>query len=263
MGTTVHDFHAEEPELRRAMEQAVGGLAPPVDLVPAALALGRRRRAARVRLATAGGGVAAATLATVLVIGFVPRDDDARAQPPTSTVAEPGPVGPTLATPVPTEDAEDYHERAVDYRARVVAMLSEQLPEELGAVSTTDYDIAGYRASAENGVDSLVTFSATRADIDPDAGRCDENAAPGRCTEVRLSDGTPLAVNENSAGGTVFDLWARFAFGGVVATIGVAADAGTGSAVPVDSADLAALAESQEARELLLEGAELAQAMAS
>ncbi|MFD5321609.1 hypothetical protein [Streptomyces sp. NPDC127098] len=260
-GTTVHYFHAEEPELRRAMEHAVGGLAPPVDLVPGALLLGRRRRA-RARLATAGGGVAAAALATVLAVGFVPPgDDDMVAEPPASTATEPGLPGPTVSTPVPSQDNPESHARAVDYRARVSALLSELLPG-VGAVSATDYDIARYRGVTGSDAAYQITFSAT-PDADPDAWRCEASESTETCTELQLSGGTPAAVRTTPDGQSAAGLRVVFPYSGTEATVAVAADSGEEGALPVDVADLTAVAESQDARELLLEGAELAQSMAS
>ncbi|MDT0323617.1 hypothetical protein [Streptomyces millisiae] len=260
-GTTVHYFHAEEPELRRAMEHAVGGLAPPVDLVPGALLLGRRRRA-RARLATAGGGVAVAALATVLGVGFVPPGDDAVvAEPPASTATEPGLPGPTVSTPVPTPNNAESHARAVDYRARVAALLDELLPG-LGAVSATDYDIARYRAMTGSDAAYQITFSAT-PEVDANTGRCAASESAETCTELQLSDGTPAAVRTTPGGQSAAGLRVVFSYGGTEATVAVDADSGEEGALPVDVADLTAVAENQDARELLLEGAELAQAMAS
>ncbi|GAB2878837.1 hypothetical protein [Streptomyces mayteni] len=252
----MHDFHAEEPALRRVMEQAVDGLAPPADLVPRALTLGRRRRA-RIRLATAGGGLAVAAVTAALVVGYVPRGTDPTPASPVASGTSTGGTGAPMTTPE-TADVAD----PVDvYRARVMDTLDRLLPARAGSIVGLVDDSATYIGQTENG-DYRISLSATPSPGGT-GGSCSDAGFDGACQSYALDDGTPVAVWTESDGGADVSVRATFRQQDLVAEILVSTATNSGAPLVLSAEDLVAMANDDEVRDLLDEGAELAEEGAS
>ncbi|TDC76686.1 hypothetical protein [Streptomyces hainanensis] len=248
----MHDFNAEEPALRRAMEQAVDGLAPRVDLVPRALTLGRRRRA-RIRLATAAGGLAFAAVTAALVVDYVPRGTDPLPAPPVAS----GPSVEETGAPVSTPEAADAAEPVEIHRARVMDALDRLLPARAGSLESMTDGWDTYIGVTENGgyrIGLDAVPASGRAD-----GSCTDGGLDGLCRPYALDDGTPVAAWTESESGVDVSVRVRFQERDLVAEIVVDAATNPGMPLPLSAEDLVALANDEEVRDLIVEGAGLAE----
>ncbi|MFC3576934.1 hypothetical protein ACFOZ0_27385 [Streptomyces yaanensis] len=209
--------------VRDAMERTVEELPPLHDLVPAAVAQGRRRRA-RARLAIAAGVVCVAG-AVVFGAMMLPGggDGDTTVRPATSGTPSPhespDPVRKQepepYRTPVhiePTSDTERAmadlpqaeRERRAEFQQKAAVLLDKLLPDTVGLIRPVDLDVRRYQGETEDGKVFTIIFSVRPSDARsgtrpcPDApgalkgGSCERGTLPGgiEATSYRVFSGT-------------------------------------------------------------------------
>ncbi|MFD7260581.1 hypothetical protein [Streptomyces sp. NPDC059874] len=153
--------------VRDAMDRTTADLPPLPDLVGAARAQGRRRKA-RVRFAIGGGALAVAALGVAGAVAL-PVDNDKQkssgvinvAAPPSSPSTTPQP--PVHITPSPGETSMAHlppAERAKqeDFQNRAVPVLQSLLPPTVGTVQRTDLNVRMYHGT-KDGKTFTIMFS--------------------------------------------------------------------------------------------------------
>ncbi|MGW3243117.1 hypothetical protein [Streptomyces sp. NPDC001070] len=216
------DEHGSALLVRDAMEHAVAELPPALDLVPAAVVQGRRRRA-RVRVAVAAG-VACAIGAVVFGSAALPGGGGggttvrpaASTTPAPRTSKEPAPY----RTPVHIEPTSDTEESMADlppaerkrqegFQQQAAVLLDELLPDAVGLIRPVDLAVWRYQGETAGGKVFTVTLSVRPSGSvprttrhgdtcpeDPDSlrgGSCEQGTLPGgiKATAYRLVDGSP------------------------------------------------------------------------
>ncbi|MFF5808515.1 hypothetical protein [Streptomyces sp. NPDC012746] len=163
--------------VRHAMERTVAELAPIHDLVPAAMAQGRRRKA-RTRLAV-GAAVTCVAGAAVFASAMLPTGGGATTVRPAATTTpapQESPAPEPYRTPVhvePTREGEDEsaalpaaeRERREEFQQRAAVLLDELLPDAVGLIRPVDLNVRQFQGHAEGGTVFPVTFS-----VRPSAG---------------------------------------------------------------------------------------------
>ncbi|MFF3731745.1 hypothetical protein ACFYXM_15830 [Streptomyces sp. NPDC002476] len=216
----------EERLIREAMAEAAEGAPPLPDLVPVALAAGRRRRA-RARAAIGGGvmgvvalGVLGATLPswgtgagaggdTAQVGASSPVPGMSHGTPsPASTSPTPGfpmptpsHTGPSRAPvhiqPTPGESSmadlsAPERERQEEFQQQAAAVLDELLPPAFGTVRPVDLAVSRYQGGSGGHVFPVV-FSVRPTD-DPRKPCPYDSKTKYRCEEAALRDGIAARV---------------------------------------------------------------------
>ncbi|MET9735182.1 hypothetical protein ABZZ79_32470 [Streptomyces sp. NPDC006458] len=251
--------------VRDAMERTVADLPPVHDLVPTAVAQGRRRRA-RTRLAIAAGivCVAGAVLSGTVRLP-VGGDGDTTARYAASGTSGPG-ESPAperepepYRTPVhiePTSDEEtsmadlppDERKRQEEFQQRAAVLLDELLPDTVGAVRPVDLGVRQYQGATEDGKVFTISFSVrpshdgSRPKPCPDGpatrslkgGSCEQSTLPGgiEATSYRL----PVDVPETTA------TMVSFSYGDSDVELTVNPDTKAAASAPVTNEELLAVA---------------------
>ncbi|MFJ4870845.1 hypothetical protein [Streptomyces sp. NPDC088757] len=252
---------AGERALRHAMTEATDTLPPLPDLVPAAVRLGRRRRARARAVKTGGvfGLVTAAALGLALLNPWQGgREVDLPAAPPWPTVTATGPGRePVHVEPRPGETfpharlPEDRRARLDAFQQQAAVVLDELLPAAVGTIRPLDNDVRSYRGEP-GGPPYSVQFSVRpAADGDPETCRA-ESKKGVTCRAAALADGTPAEVTlapSNARGAREISL--GFRERGSDVRLSVAPDASATASAPVSPADLVRLADDDRFRGLV------------
>ncbi|MGW0785824.1 hypothetical protein [Streptomyces sp. NPDC002913] len=163
------------------MRRTADGLGPLPDLVPQAVARGRRRRA-RTRLALTAGAFGAVTLG---VLGAAAMSGGGSGPSPasgTGVAAAPAPYRtPVHVEPSPGEAEEGglsglpagERQRLEDFQQRAAVALDDALPDTVGTIRPVDSTVARYQGEADGNV-FTVHFTVRPAD----------GVAPGECRNV-------------------------------------------------------------------------------
>ncbi|MGV9242210.1 hypothetical protein [Streptomyces sp. NPDC003710] len=201
--------------VRDAMERTVEELPPLQDLVPAAVAQGRRRRT-RARLALAAG---IACVAGAVVCGSLtlPVGNDARTtvRPATNgtpsasaspdRVQEPEPYRtPVHIAPTSDDERATAHlpaaerKRRAEFQQRAAVLLDKLLPDAVGLIRPVDLEVWRYQAETADGTVFPVIFSVRPSGggsglkscpADPGAlkgGSCEQATLPGGAKAISL-----------------------------------------------------------------------------
>ncbi|MGW5126904.1 hypothetical protein ACWEQ7_23225 [Streptomyces sp. NPDC004069] len=194
--------------VRDAMERTVAELPSAHDLVPAAVAQGRRRRA-HARLAIAAG---IACVAGAVVFGSLTFSvgDDARTTVRPATSGTPSPhespesVQPEpYRTPVhidPTSDDErsmanpppGERKRRTQFQQHAAVLLDKLLPDSVGLIRPVDLDVSRYQGETEDGKVFTIVFSVRPSGDGPDSMPCPSAALAvkgGSCKQATLPGG--------------------------------------------------------------------------
>ncbi|WP_030196389.1 hypothetical protein [Streptomyces sp. NRRL S-87] len=187
------DDRGDATLVREEMERLIAELPPVEDVVPAAVAQGRRRRT-RARVAVAAGVATAAVLGVVALPlgqgGATTVRPAASTEPPRPSLAprwDPSsvPVRPTggggpSASPWPSTDEEIRREvsrlppqqqRREEFRLWSTAALNELMPRLLGPIRPVDADKGRYQAEAPDGNVFPVVLSVRPSGGAPDVPR--------------------------------------------------------------------------------------------
>ncbi|MFD7878933.1 hypothetical protein ACFV5G_33370 [Streptomyces sp. NPDC059766] len=247
--------------VRDAMEGVVAQLPPPHDLVPAALAQGRRRKA-RARLAAVTG---IACVAGAVVFGSVTLSagggPDGTVRPATSgtpspheSVKEPEPY----RTPVhidPTSDDErptaglsaTERARRAQFQQQAAVLLDRLLPDAVGLIRPVDIDVWRYQGATTDGKVFTVVFSVRPSAGDPGPTPCPPAAAlavqGGTCEQTTLPGGikaTALRVATDSPETMSTDV--LFHYGHSDVRVSVEPDVNAKASAPVTTKELLAAA---------------------
>ncbi|MFD4372620.1 hypothetical protein [Streptomyces sp. NPDC058486] len=259
----------EERALRGALTEAVDALPPLPDLVPAAVRVGRRRRA-RARAAKAGGAFG---LVTAVALGLAVvnpwhggREVNLPAVPVSPSVTGTGPGRePVHVEPRPGETfpharlPEAARARLDVFQQRAAVVLDDLLPAAVGAIRPYDNDVRDYRGEGEPGGDARAGAPYTvRFSVRPSTGPAETcPALPKKgvtCRTERLADGTPAQVTRapsNTRGAREVTLTYRHGRSDV--QLSVTPDAGAAGSAPVSPADLVRLADDNRFRDLVRE----------
>ncbi|MFE2555114.1 hypothetical protein ACFXGT_03630 [Streptomyces sp. NPDC059352] len=251
----------EERALRHAMTEATDTLPPLPDLVPAAVHLGRRRRA-RARVTKAGGvfGLVTAVALGLAVLNPWPggREVDLPAAPPGPTVTGTGPGRePVHVEPRPGETfpharlPADERERLDAFQQQAAVVLDDLLPAAVGTIRPLDNDVRSYRGEPEGLPYSLQFSVRPAADGRPEICR-PEPRKHVICHPAKLADGTSAQVTlapSNTRGALQISL--SFRDRGSNVWLSVTPDASAADSVPVSPADLVKLADDDRFRSLV------------
>ncbi|MEV0489136.1 hypothetical protein [Streptomyces atratus] len=234
--------------IREAMTEAAEGAPPLPDLVPVALAEGRRRRT-RVRAAIGAGvagvvalGVFGATLpswgtgnGTAQVGAPAPGRSDASASPtptgpasdvvkPTSVPSEP-PRTPVHVEPTPGESSmadlpAAERRRLEQFQQDAAALFDTMLPAAFGTVRPVDLAVSRYQGASKGSVFPVVFSVRPTGDSSgsPEGAPCqDIPEKKYRCEEAQLPDGivarAVTAAGNSKDGKDIVGVSVRFEFG--------------------------------------------------
>ncbi|MER7725617.1 hypothetical protein [Streptomyces sp. NPDC096323] len=273
------DPEAESLLIRAAMEQAAEGAPALPDLVPVALAQGRRRRT-RARAAIGAGVtgvVALGVFGAVLPMwssggGTQPAQTWSAASQTTTTTVTPPPSPAATARPVPTpvhiEPTEGETSmadlppaeriRREQFQQQAAALFDELLPRQLGPVRPVDLAVSRYQGG-RNGNTFPVIFS-VRPQGDPgDAPAdppCRDTPLKGlECRTAMLPGGIKarlMTAEGNSRGTqTITGVNLAFAYGDSRVRISVDGDDTSMVSAPVTAEQLLAVAEDPRFLELV------------
>ncbi|TRV77746.1 hypothetical protein FKN01_14735 [Streptomyces sp. 130] len=258
--------------VRTAMERATEGAPPLTDLVPGALAEGRRRR---VRARAAIGATATAIAGLGMLGAALPVWGGGGGGEPVrewSAASRTSPLPTETAVPVrprvhvePSPGETSMADLPADERARqqvfqneAAGVLETLLPEALAPVRPVDIGVSRYQGGADGrvfplsfSVRPLATGKAARADR-----ACLDVAAKGlRCDEVSLPGGMmaqAITATGNAKGGrTITGATVRFTYGHSRVTLTVGGDADAMVPAPVTTDDLLAVARDPRFMELV------------
>ncbi|MGI5139123.1 MULTISPECIES: hypothetical protein [unclassified Streptomyces] len=250
--------------VRDEMERTVAELPPSLDLVPAAIAQGRRRKA-RARLALAAGiaCVAGAVVFGSLTLpagGGTPttvRPATSATPSPHESVKEPEPY----RTPVhvePTSDDERAmaqlppaeRKRRARFQQQAAVLLDELLPDTVGLIRPVDLAVSRYQAETKDGKVFPVIFSVRPSGDGSGARPCLSAALAvkgGSCAQAILPGGitaTSLSTVADSTGTTATEV--HFSYGHSDVALEVVPDAKARASAPVTNEELlAAVADSR------------------
>ncbi|MFF3565913.1 hypothetical protein ACFYXS_38400 [Streptomyces sp. NPDC002574] len=243
--------------VRGAMERTLADLPPVHDLVPAAVAQGRRRRA-RTRV-LAAAGVACAVAAVVFGSVTLPAGSGGRTtvRPAASGTPAPRESSETYRTPVhiePTSDGEETmadlpsaeRARREDFQQQAAALLDKLLPKAVGLIRPVDLEVRRYEGQAEDGRVFPVIFSVRPSD-DGSGGRPPCTDAPGglkggSCERATLPGGIEAAsyrLRVNSAETTSTTVY--FSYGDSDVALAVYPDDDAAVSAPVTNKELLAV----------------------
>ncbi|WP_405938230.1 hypothetical protein OG338_17550 [Streptomyces sp. NBC_00726] len=255
----------EESVLRDAMSQAADALPPLPDLVPAALSLGRRRRArARARGAVAGsvfGVVTAVALGLSVLRPWSGREADAPpARPPVS--ASPTPSAPERA-PVHVEPGpgrsfpnarlpKAERARQDTFQQTAAVTLDDVLPASVGTIRPQDNDVRYFRGESAGRAVTVVFSVRSRPEAVPES--CvNEPRKHATCEVVALKDGSPAHVRKlpsHAYGAT--EVSVGFRFGGSDVSLTVSPGSSSAASAPVTPAQLVRAVNDQRLRKLMM-----------
>lgn len=282
------DPEADDLLIRAAMKQAVEGAPALPDLVPVALAQGRRRRN-RARAAVGAGvtGVVALGVFGAVVSmwggdgGTQPTQtwsaasqSTAVSPPPSPAVSPPpAPTATEAPRPVPTPvhiepdpgessmadlpTAERL--RQEEFQLQAAALLDELFPRRLGPVRPVDLAVSQYRAG-QDGNTFPVIFSvrpkAAPSGAAPADPPCRDIPSKGlRCRSVTLPDGITFrsvtVAGDAKESPTVTDVDIRFSYGVSTVRLSVDGDHSSMVSAPVNSDQLLAVARDSRFMELV------------
>nr|WP_203602042.1 hypothetical protein [Streptomyces sp. SID9727] len=262
----------EELLVRTAMERLTDGAPPLPDLVPGALAEGRRRRV-RARaaigataIAIVGLGVLGSTLPVWGGDGEPVREWSAAASqtsPAPSPTSVPVPA-PVHIEPSPGESSmadlpDDERSRQQVFQSEAAGVLETLLPEALAPVRPVDIAVDRYQGGADGGPVFPLTFSvrplATGKAARADRACLDVAVKHLRCDEVALAGGMmaqAITAAGNAKGGrTVTSATVRFTYGNSRVTLTVGGDADAMVSAPVTADGLLAVARDPRFMELV------------
>ncbi|MGW1722437.1 hypothetical protein ACWCQK_05790 [Streptomyces sp. NPDC002306] len=194
--------------VRDAMESAAAELPPLHDLVPAAVAQGRRRRA-RARLAIAAGIACAAGAVVFGSLTLSVGGSPTTVRPATSGTPsphespEPDHTPEPYRTPVhiePTSDDErsmanlppTEQERRARFQQQAAVLLDKLLPDSVGLIRPVDLNVSEYQGQTEDGKVFTVIFSVRPTGDSPDPGPCPSAVLAdkgGSCQQAMLPGG--------------------------------------------------------------------------
>lgn len=211
-----------EPHLSERMERAVGGLRAP-DVVPRAMAEGRRQRTRR-RLAYAAGGITATTALALTVSAFA-TDWPGREQDPSGppVAADPAATSPTAAPGTGASENDPCGASATGWwsksAAEIKADLSALLPEGTRIGETDDSSAGTWGGNVVAGDDADFASLTLLPPPGIPGGRstleevaaggpciggsneplqavkpCDQLTGHEACAEIRSDDGTIVGV---------------------------------------------------------------------
>lgn len=243
--------------VRDAMESAVAELPSLHDLLPAAVAQGRRRKA-RARLATAAG---IACVAGAVVFGSLTLtaggDADRTVRPATSGTPSPHEsVQPEpYRTPVhidPTSDDErsmanlppTEQKRRAQFQQQAAVLLDKLLPDSVGLIRPVDLDVSRYQGETEDGKVFTIIFSVRPTGDSPDPKPCPSAALAstgGSCKQAMLPGGikaTSLRVFTDSP--ETMSTSVRFRYGHSDIGLTVYPDVNAKASAPLSSEELLA-----------------------
>ncbi|UIX33052.1 hypothetical protein [Streptomyces sp. GQFP] len=188
--------------VRDAMERTVAEL-PFHDLVPGAVAQGRRRKA-RARLAIVAG-IVCVVGAVVLGSVTLPVGGGGRTtvRPAASATPEPEPEPTPYRTPVhiePTSDEESSmadlpvaeRERREEFQQRAAVLLDKLLPDAVGLIRPVDLEVRRYQGETEDGKVFPVIFSVRPSGEDSGPKSCPSDPGAlkgGSCEQATLPGG--------------------------------------------------------------------------
>ncbi|MFS0696471.1 hypothetical protein [Streptomyces nitrosporeus] len=233
--------------VRDAMEYAAEGLGPLPDLVPGAVALGRRRRA-RTRAAVTAGTFGAATLAALGVVALTGQGPGSRGAATLHTgVAAPAAYRtPVEVTPSPGEDPAGRidtlppgeRQRLRDFQQSAAVALDEALPSAVGTVRPLSAYADRYRGERHGDVFQIVFQVRPAGD---EAARTCRDIPQKRmtCEERQLTEGVTAQVRSAAAGSPdTLSVSIAFGFGNSTVLLEVLPDEETGASAPVTGSQL-------------------------
>ncbi|MCX5193082.1 hypothetical protein OOK31_04105 [Streptomyces sp. NBC_00249] len=245
-----HQNHQDEDRrsallVRDVMDHAVAQLPPPHDLLPGAVAQGRRRRA-RTRLAVAAA-VACVAGAALFGSSMLPRGAGGATTVRPAATTTPSPVPEPYRTPVrvePTGDDEPSRaplapaeqQRREQYQQRAAVLLDALLPDSVGLVRPVEHTVLRFQGETRDGKVFPVALSVRPPDADT-ALTCAGMPAFANCQQAALPDGTP-AIVLNSGSPQLPSPLVRFSYRGGTVTLTVFSDEAAGTAAPVGGAEL-------------------------
>ncbi|MFC7220345.1 hypothetical protein ACFQLX_19565 [Streptomyces polyrhachis] len=232
--------------VRAELARTVDELEWPPDLVPAAVAQGRRRRV-RTRAGVAAGVAVVVAAGWLALPGWpapAPRALDAAGP---SRAAAPAPDGEWLRM----GDAERGRLRA--FKREAADVLDRRLPAAVGAVAPDAGTADTY--TGRSGAHTFPVAFSVRPD--PRGGRLPCASAPAKglvCERAVLAGGVAAAVRTGSMNsGADSGVSVVFRYGGSLVRLAVAPDAAAGRAAPLTGAELTAVASDPALLDLVRE----------
>ncbi|WP_327369231.1 hypothetical protein [Streptomyces sp. NBC_01217] len=254
--------------IRAAMAEATEGVPPLPDLVPVAVAEGRRRRArARAAIGTAVAGVLAlgvfgATLPSWGTWGDTGTGTDTSA----GQVGAPAPTGaptpvPTAGTrtpvhlePTPGESSmadlpADERKRQEQFQQQAAALFDELLPAGFGTVRPVDLAVSRYQGAAKDGVFPVI-FS-VRPSSKPGGSMknepCQDNPKKQyQCKKAKLPGGivarAVTAAGNTKDGKSIIGVDVHFVYGDSTVVLSAGGDDSAMVSAPVTADQLLAVA---------------------
>ncbi|MFE2058627.1 hypothetical protein [Streptomyces sp. NPDC059446] len=227
--------------VKDVMKRTADGLGPLPDLVPEAVARGRRRRA-RTRLALTASAFGVVTLGVLGAAVLSGGDSGPSPTSATGVAAAPAPYRtPVHVEPSPGEQVEGglaglpagERQRLENFQQRAAVALDEALPDTVGTIRPVDSTVVRYQGEADGNV-FTVHFTVRPADGKAPEECRDVPRKRMTCVKAELAEGSEArlrrsAVNSLETTSTSID----FEFGNSTVLIDVSPDEGKGVSAPV------------------------------